>query len=254
MTVYMCMRCGFSREKKSTVLDHVTKKKRCQPIMANVEPTIQEVTIGAAQIASDVNHATTHTTINNHNTINININIHPEITRNFPHQDLSHFSEEFKKKILKEVAKNGMKAAVRALFGKLYFDMDASHNMNVHLPPSKDENAIVWNRRQQEWVEYDRAKALLEMLDEHGQTVREFPDEVSHKVPPSLVKKIDAAYDRDDHMSEDLLQELDEIAIAKSNQNQGVLDPTVRYAHMIDLYRKLKIKDAARARKSGRSQ
>ena len=66
----------------------------------------------------------------------------------------------------------------------LYFDMGTPHNNNIMMTavgPNGDPILKVWSKTQNKWIPYDTYVAIDEMLEEHGQAIRNLPDEIGRR-------------------------------------------------------------------------
>lgn len=52
---YKCSRCGFGSDRRSTMDDHINKKKRCQAVVADVKPII---TVPVIQAPTEIHNST----------------------------------------------------------------------------------------------------------------------------------------------------------------------------------------------------
>lgn len=119
MTVYMCTRCGFARDKKSTLTNHVLKKKRCRPFLEEVEPCCIEnpsarIT-GPNHSISHILNSNNNNRINNiNNTININVTCGPNDRTDHTHRENSKMhpqhpaSTSFKRKPLSKALRTSV--------------------------------------------------------------------------------------------------------------------------------------------------
>lgn len=85
--------------------------------------------------------------------------------------------------------------------------------------PSGDPMIKVWNRRQNKWIPYDTYAAIDEMLEEHGQAIRNLPDEVDPKPSKETMKKIEFEYNRQNHKSAELVRDMNDLATIRLRQN-----------------------------------
>ena len=222
---YECARCGFRSSRLSTYDNHARRKNMCQPTKSSVRPDRANVVIRKTLATGEedaVNAppslpASSTTTINNNNNNNtnntININILPSADfaprmMHFPTQDLTHLTSDFKLKILKTVMSSGFNGAVDEMFGSLFFNPEQPHNLNVVMtPPATADGDSVTHvfGRDRRWSVFDTDEAILAMLSEHGDAIRNFPDEPGVSVSQRIVDAVDAAYDSEAHLTDPAL-------------------------------------------------
>jgi hypothetical protein len=123
----------------------------------------------------------------------------------FPYQDLSHLTNDFKQKVIETCTCMGFAEGIRRMFGALYFDPSQPHNMNVIILEGGDTKVF----REKTWRPHDTDEAIKEMFEEHGQAIYNFPgemeEEVGIKVTESNVDAIDRAYEGDEHLGDPVL-------------------------------------------------
>ena len=119
---------------------------------------------------------------------------------------------------------------------RLYFDMDHPHNVNIIMTLSPDGTTMikVWNRHRKTFVDYDICLAVDEMLEEHGQAIRNFPDEVQPAPPRAVIKQIEFEYQRQNHKSANLVRMMNDLAKAKLNENYKQLENSLKYLDILD--------------------
>jgi hypothetical protein len=145
----------------------------------------------------------THINTTNNNNFYITIPM-----KHFPIQDLTHLTSEFKKSIVDTCSREGFKEAVRQMLGSMYVNPDQPHNMNVIISEGggNTEHATTTTTthvfRDRQWRLHDTGEAIAEMLEEHGEAIRNFPDEISGNVdiPQETIDEIDRAYDASEHL------------------------------------------------------
>jgi hypothetical protein len=224
MVEYECARCGFCTHKASTYNNHTMRMRICKardPSVDGIKPTTENV-IRRARVAPAVAadpsplQDSISLTVNN-GVVNINIMAAPSDRSllRFPRQDLSHLTSEQKRGILDTVRKAGFDEAVSAMLGTLYCNLKQPHNMNVVMeeghaaePEQTDPVTVtrvfgMHKRAPASWDTCDTVEALRLMLEEHGDAIRSFPEELNEvrggtMVSNSIVEAVDKAYDAGD--------------------------------------------------------
>lgn len=122
----------------------------------------------------------------NGNNVSQKIEVHPCIYKamtgqkkrmHFPVQNTTHLSMDTRRDLAEEAINNGFRAAVKKLFdSKLYFDLEQPHNVNIRYSIIDGRTIIeVWNKNEETWIQYDESLAISEMLQEHGDVIRNLP-------------------------------------------------------------------------------
>ena len=203
---YMCPRCGYRALKMSTYIDHTQRKRICQLSVSDVKPTRSNViltTSANAPVAvspqpAPVNISNTNITTNN-NLFVINMEAPTKNPQPFPYQDLKHLTDDYKRKIIDTCTNKGFAEGVRDMFGALYFDPSQPQNMNVVIREGQRTKVF----RERKWQFQDTGDTLKEMLEEHGNTIYNFPEDVD--VEKSSVDAIDRAYEGEEHLDDPVL-------------------------------------------------
>jgi hypothetical protein len=218
--------------------DHIKKKKRCQGVVADVEPTITIPVIQAhTEILNSnvtINNTTNTTNIRNRNIRNNNytiiINNEARKLRSFPDQHLDHISDDLKKELVEEARREGGRGlpdAIRKLFGHLYFDMDTPHNVNIMM--DNVQVIEVYNASADNWSVCDKNNAIEQMLIEHGKAIDEFQNPAP-RPDDNIIRK---AVNRGAHMSPELKNDLGEFATEKLQENYKEIEPFSNYIQLL---------------------
>jgi hypothetical protein len=211
---YACVRCGFCSPRLSSYKAHLARKKLCSPVLSEELPSLSNMRKvpkgGAPNTAEHVpTPAAPATTIYN-TTNNIVILSVPSSSlrdMHFPRQDLSHLSDQFKRRVVDIAKSAGFEAAVQAMFEETYFNVAHPHNMNVLMEnTTSDDGSTTTHVRHRDrvWRRHRTDDAVRQMLEEQGDAIRNFPDELcpTHSVPEDVVKTIDDAYESGDYLDD----------------------------------------------------
>ena len=124
---------------------------------------------------------------------------------------MSHLSADFKRSVVEICIREGFREGVRKMLGTMYTNHEQPHNKNVIMAVSAandeeagPEKATTHVYRDRQWRRHDTRDAIAEMLEEHGEAIRNFPDELDgDEVPQEKVDAIDRAYDASEHLAGD---------------------------------------------------
>ena len=213
-TRYECPRCGRVSDRVSTYQSHMRRMKMCAAVKRDVVPDMLNVIVHRLEALVPPPSTTTTTTTNNTNNTNNNTNITnnnnniniqvfapPPLSsgkpiKRFPHQDLVHVSDDFKRAMVDMASKaDGFVQAVQRMFQVTYFNPMQPHNMNIIISNGNDHVAHVAGRNET-WNVMAADEAIKEMLDTQGDSIRNFPDEpgLEGTIPLAHVRTIDDAY------------------------------------------------------------
>jgi len=234
MVRYSCPKCEFETIRKSTISDHFGRKRPCRISNDGVELTDdikQKVLCGSYQkpalrlpdtvpVGNNTTNHTTNNTTNTTNNVNINIVFNPPVpsstTLQFPRQDLSHLTPEFKRSVMDTVSTSGFQAAVRQMIDVTYFSMSEPHNRNIIMERLQ---TLVFDKTRQ-WTKIDTDVAVHHMLEEHGHAIHNFPEDedLAGLVDEKCVERIDTSFNTDMHLDPALMSALSAHGIRETDR------------------------------------
>ncbi len=209
---YECPRCGYATGRKSCYQQHLDRKRRCCPIVADVAPTMQNgrhagdsPTITTTNNTANTingdrntmtNTTTNNTTTNNFNNFNISLTCSKELLPR-GQEDLSHITEDMWSQLVR-IALQNTDLASAILTHWIHFHPMVPQNHNVYVPPRHISGMAATykpergNRSKASWKWEPRGEVVSEMLDDRMGDIDMFCSEHPELFPPDVVRLVSA--------------------------------------------------------------
>jgi hypothetical protein len=200
MVLYECPRCGYSIERKSSMKDHIYRKKICKPVCKDVNPKELEEKILKGISEKDIikrlekqvkelkqieelkqiqQPQPLNITNNTNNTNNITNNI----TIVLPHRDpnLEYLTD---KDYLHCI--NRMIMSVPRLIEKIHFDPEHPENHNIYINNIKNKMALTYDGKQ--WNLQNRDQTIDKLITDHEYIMEEWLENGEDNFPKAKKK------------------------------------------------------------------